>query len=151
MHTPGATLATAAMSMGPNATTKPSLALMVKRRSIRSTFSVSVEGSRAALASCTALLARSRVASAQGVRTICRPALSRIGSPVTSRSLFRVRLMAEVLRFKRRAAPATLASASRTSRATSRLKSGSDTMTPYIRRCVQRLSANAASSALYIP
>ena len=70
MQTPGATLATAAMSIGPNATTKPSLARIVNSRSRLSTFSVSEEGCSTALASCTALLARSRVASAQGVSTI---------------------------------------------------------------------------------
>ncbi len=70
MQTPGATLATAAMSIGPNATTKPSLARIVNSRSRLSTFSVSVEGCSTALASCTAHLARSRVASAQGVSTI---------------------------------------------------------------------------------
>ena len=122
--------ATAAISAGPNATTKPSFALMVKRRARLLAQNVSVEGCNTALASCTARLARSRVASAHGVSTMLRPARTRIGSPVTSRNLLNVRLMAAVLRFRRRAAPATLASLSNTSRATSKLKSGSDIILP---------------------
>ena len=98
---------------------------MVKRRARLCALNVSVEGCNTALASCTARLARSRVASAHGVSTMLRPARTRIGSPVTSRNLLNVRLMAEVLRFRRRAAPATLASLSNMSSAISKLKSGS--------------------------
>ena len=99
---------------------------MVKSRARLRALNVSVEGCNTALASCTARLAWSRVASAHGVSTMLRPARTRIGSPVTSRNLLNVRLIAEVLRFRRRAAPATLASLSNMSSAINKLKSGSD-------------------------
>ncbi|MNN21530.1 hypothetical protein D3C81_1348560 [compost metagenome] len=63
-------------------------------------------------------------ASARGVGTRPRPARTRIGSPMASRIRPSVRLMAAGLRFMRRAAPTTLPSSSRASRATNRFISG---------------------------
>jgi hypothetical protein len=66
----------------------------------------------------------SRSSSARGVGTRPRPALTSSGSPVVSRNRASARLIADGLSRKRRAARATLPSASSTSRVTSRLRSG---------------------------
>ena len=76
-------------------------------------------------ASCTSWPTRSRSSSARGVGTRPRPARTSSGSPVASRSRASARLIADGLSRSRRAARATLPSASSTSRVTSRLRSGS--------------------------
>jgi sulfane dehydrogenase subunit SoxC len=62
---------------------------------------------------------------ARGVRTSPRPARTSSGSPVASRSRASVRLIADELRRKRRAAPTTLPAASRASSAVNRFRSES--------------------------
>jgi hypothetical protein len=81
-------------------------------------------GRRTAAPSCTSWATRSRSSSARGVGTRPRPARTSSGSPVVSRSRASARLIADGLSRRRRAARATLPSASSTSRVSSRFKSG---------------------------
>ena len=80
-------------------------------------------GRSAARALCARSRMRSRSSVACGVGTMPRPARTSSGSPVAARSRASVRLVAEALRFKRRAAPTTVPSASKASNAINRFRS----------------------------
>ena len=111
----------------PKFSTKPSLDRSVKvRASCRR--SGLPAGRRAAWASWTSWPMASRNSSARGDATRPRPARTSSGSPVASRSRASARLIAEGLRCRRRAAPATLPSASSTSRVNSKFRSGRVTL-----------------------
>ncbi len=121
--TPGASWPMRASNAGPKPSTKPSLVRSVKARCSRRGCRRWL-GRRAASASCTILPTWSRSASARGDGTRPRPARTSSGSPRVSRSRASARLIAEGLSRSLRAAAATLPSASRTSRVTSRFRSG---------------------------
>ena len=123
------------MSAGPKFSTKPSLHLSVKVRTRQARSSCST-GRSTDCASSTSPRTRSRKSSARGVGTSPRPARTSNGSPVAVRNRARARLIAEGLSRKRRAARATLPSASSTSRVTSKLRSGDD-MRPTLARLPQ--------------
>src|SRR4249919_3727338 len=120
---PGACAAARAMSAGPKFSTKPSLLRMVKVRArvVRSSINA---GRSTDSAASTTWRTRSRNSSARGVGTRPRPARTRSGSPVASRRRASDRRMADGRSWRRSAARATLPSDSRTSRVTSRLRSG---------------------------
>ncbi|CAM2195669.1 protein of unknown function [Paraburkholderia kururiensis] len=128
--TSGAMAVIAVMSGAPKASTKPSFARMVKVRCNVAKSGSDAEGRSTPRASFTTSRVRSRSASACGVSTMLRPARTSSGSPVASRRRVSVRLMADALNPSRRAAPITLPSASNTSSATSRFRSGSAMRAP---------------------
>ena len=103
----------------------PSLVRSVNVLSNAGSVNADTAGVRTERASIVALFARCWMACACGVNTIRLPARTSNGSPVAVRSRVKVRLIAEALNPKRRAAPATLASLNSASSASSKLKSGS--------------------------
>jgi len=132
--------------------TKPSLLRIVNVRVSEDRSSLSA-GRRTASASSTTWRTRSRNPSALGVGTRPRPALTKSGSPVASRSLASDRLIADALRPRRCAAPTTLPSCSSTSSVTSRLRSSADIGQEYHgprqrRRFMHLYIATGASTAM---
>ncbi len=110
-------------SRGPaNRVSRPSLVRMVNRRS-RPARSTTPGAENNPPAAATSRWTSSFMASARGVGTRPRPALTRMGSPKACRMRARVRLVAGTDRCSRSAAAVTLCSSNSASRATSRFRS----------------------------
>ncbi len=123
-RTPGASRATLAAKAAPRTTATASLVRMVNSR-CREAMSTVGGGRSAARASARAASTCGCSSRARGVSASPRPAGTSSGSPTTRRSRPSVLLMAEADTRISSAAPVTLPSRSRASRAGSRFRSGS--------------------------